>query len=51
VEEIRIQLFNAVMGRLVGFFLILLAALFAVRAVRRLLRLRQLWGEKDAETL
>ena len=51
VDETRILLFNSVMGRLVGLFVILLAAMFAVRAVRRLQRLRQIWGEKDAESL
>jgi hypothetical protein len=51
LDETRILLFNTVMGRLVGLFAILLAALFAVRSVRRFQRLRQIWGEKDAESL
>jgi len=40
-------LFNAVLGRLLGFFFIVLAAIFAARAVKRFLRLLQIWGEKQ----
>jgi hypothetical protein len=51
VEKEKFILFNAVMGRLVGFFVIVIAALFAARAVKRITRLRQLWGEKDTARL
>jgi len=43
--------FNAAMNRIVGLACILLAAIFAVRAVKRFLRLQQLWGEKDTARL
>lgn len=51
IEVWRITLFNSVMGTLSGFFFIVLAAIFAARAVKRFLRLRQLWGEKDTARL
>ena len=51
IEETRIDLFNVVMGRLLGLFVIMLAAIFAARAVRRIVRLRQIWGEKETERL
>jgi hypothetical protein len=40
-------LFNAVLGRLLGFFFIVLAAIFAGRAVKRFVRLLQIWGQKE----
>ena len=41
------SLFNESMGRVVDLALLVLAALFAARAVKRAVRVRQLWGEKD----
>jgi hypothetical protein len=51
IEEWRITLFNSAMATLAGSFFIVLAAIFAARAVKRILRLRQLWGEKDTARL
>ena len=51
IEVWRITLFNSVMGTQSGFFFIVLASIFAARAVKRFLRLRQLWGEKDPARL
>ncbi len=45
IEDTKLTLFNAVMARLLGFFYICLAAIFAARTVKRFLRLLQLWGE------
>ena len=50
LEDTRLTLFNAVMARLLGFFYICLAAIFAARAVKRFLRLGQLWGERAPRT-
>jgi hypothetical protein len=51
VEDVRLILFNTVLGRLAAIFFVVLAAIFAARAVKRFLRLRQLWGEKDTARL
>ena len=46
------QTFGRIVGREGGVaLLILMAALFAARAVKRAVRARQLWGEKDAARL
>jgi hypothetical protein len=48
LDDVRLTVFNSVMARLLGFFFIVMAAIFAARAVKRFLRLLQLWGEQDA---
>ena len=40
-------LFNQVLGKVIGLFCLLLATIFAARAVKRLSRLRQIWGNRE----
>jgi hypothetical protein len=51
LDESARALFNDSLNRVVGIALILMAALFAARAVKRAVRVRQLWGEKDPARL
>jgi hypothetical protein len=51
LDEVRMTLFNVVLGRLFAIFIAVLAAVFAARLVKRLVRLKQIWGEKDPESL
>lgn len=51
LAETTLDLFNEVLARLLGVAFIVLAAIFAVRAVRRFVRLRQIWGEREPEAL
>jgi hypothetical protein len=46
-----LAVFNQFLAKALGLFFIVWAALFASRGVKRALRLRQLWGEKDPEGL
>ncbi|HEU4395755.1 MAG TPA: hypothetical protein VFS92_09330 [Planctomycetota bacterium] len=51
LDDATRTLFNESMGRVVDLALLVLAALFAARAVKRAVRVRQLWGEKDPARL
>jgi len=51
IDDASRVLFNDSLNRVVGIALILMAALFAARAVKRSVRVKQLWGEKDTARL
>jgi len=51
LNDAALDVFNEVMARVLGLAFILLAAIFAVRAVKRFVRLRQIWGEREPEAL
>ena len=51
MEEATLVAFNDILSRVVSMALLLLAALYAARLVKRAVRVRQLWGERDAARL
>jgi hypothetical protein len=47
LDEDILTLFNQTLGKVIGLFCLLLAAIFAARAVKRISRLRQIWGNRE----